>query len=124
MVQAGQRPGLCTAAGVSHSTCSGLGQDTSPDTQHQVSAGEANQQSNLDDALARYMQHLTHTCCHAVLGESEALGLQSDTLPAESSRAFLEALRPCSPTERCSPGVAALAQRPMSGRLLFTKLES
>ncbi|KAL0034025.1 hypothetical protein WJX79_004031 [Trebouxia sp. C0005] len=86
--QARQRPGLCTAAGVSHSTCSGLGQDTSPDTQHQVSAG---------------------------LGESEALGLQSDTLPAESSRAFLEALRPCSPTERCSPGVAALAQRPMSG---------
>ncbi|KAL0039884.1 hypothetical protein WJX77_010830 [Trebouxia sp. C0004] len=85
---AGEKAGLCTAAGVIHNTCSGLGQDASPDAQHQASA---------------------------VLDASEPLGLESDTSPAQSSRAFLDALRPRSPTERCSPGVAALAQRPMSG---------
>ncbi len=118
-MQAGEKAGLCTAAGVSHSTCSGL--DTSPDAQHQASAGEADEQSNSHDVFARTMQHLTQTCCHAVVCASEPLGLESDTLPAQSSRAFLDALRPRSPTERCSPGVAALAQRPMSGRALFTK---
>ncbi|KAL0045383.1 hypothetical protein WJX82_005375 [Trebouxia sp. C0006] len=87
--QAREGPGLYTAAGVRRSTCSGLGQDTSPDTLHQAPA---------------------------VLGASDPLGLDSDTLPAPSSRAFLGALHPRSPTERCSPGVAALAQRPMSVR--------
>ena len=54
-----------------------------------------------------------------MLGASEPLRLESDTLPAQSSRAFLDALRPRSPTERCSPGVAAHAQRPMSGQALL-----
>ena len=121
-MQAGEGPGLYTAAGVRRSTCSGLGQDTSPDTLHQAPAGEANEQGNSDDAFPQYMQHLTQTCCHAVLGASDPLGLDSDTLPARSSRAFLGALRPRSPTEQCSPGVAALAQRPMSGQALFTEL--
>lgn len=119
-MQAGEKAGLCTVAGVGDSTCSRLGQDTSPDSQNQASAGEANQQTNSDDLFAQFMQHLTQSCYHAVLGAAEPLGLESGTLPAQSSRAFLNALRPCSPTERCSPGVAALAQRPTSGQALFT----
>lgn len=124
LVQAGDKAGLCTAAGVSHSTCSGLSQDTSPDAQHQASAGEANEQSNSGDVFARYRQHLTQIGCHAVLGASEFVGVESDTLPARSSRAFLDALRPRSPTEQCSPGVAAHAQRPTSGRALFTNRQT
>jgi len=120
-VQAGEKAGLCTVSGVGHSTSSELGHDTSPDTQHQASAGEADQQRNSGDVFAQFMQHLTQSCYHAVLDASEPLSLDSDTLPAQSSRAFLDALRPRSPTERCSPGVAALAQRPLSGRALFTK---
>lgn len=129
MLQANNRATLQATAALQDSHYSAPLPEMSPDPpQPQGSAGALTQPSTWGGDSAQERLQVVPASLDGLQDAPECVSLDSHMPPASCSRAFLDALRPRSPVERCSPEVAAHAQRSLSGQtkpiLLLTFLRT